>query len=348
MGLGVTLAAAFLTSTLLSGWSGPYPQTSLHYTTSGNWVNGSAQGVADLGFNLIDVSSPGLMPYLPSGTKALVFLGLCNGADSNFTSTVSAYSSYASSIFGWYIMDEPDPSGTFKTQCLPSNLKAESDYLHTNFPGTTTFIVDVNMGTPTSPTYVLGGEASFTGSISGTTLTTGTITGTLGPFPVVLSGSGVAANTLITSGSGTTYTVSVSQTVASEAMTASYPYYTAADTDLDYVGIDVYPCQNDPPYINNTCDFTTIGKYLTAAESAPIGLTLSQIIPVYPAFGGGGYAQWLVPTQAQEEQILATWYSLDPAPPWDYVYAFGVQLSDQALSTILPLQQIFQLKNQGP
>ncbi len=68
-------------------------------------------------------------------------------------------------------------------------------------------------------------QASITGSISGTTLTVTEATGAPLQVGSVLSGSGLAANTTITAlGSGTgglgTYTVSNSQTVASEAMTA--------------------------------------------------------------------------------------------------------------------------------
>lgn len=60
-------------------------------------------------------------------------------------------------------------------------------------------------------------DASFTGSIAGTTLTVGSVTGTVAIGQYV-SGTGVAAGTQITAGSGTTWTVSISQTVGSEAM----------------------------------------------------------------------------------------------------------------------------------
>lgn len=64
------------------------------------------------------------------------------------------------------------------------------------------------------------GDATFTGSISGTGLTIpGAITNTLLPG-MVLSGSGVAAGTKIVSGSGTAWVVDTSQTVASTAITA--------------------------------------------------------------------------------------------------------------------------------
>jgi hypothetical protein len=80
-------------------------------------------------------------------------------------------------------------------------------------------IVSIQLGTDASP------NASFTAAISGATLTVSAVTsGTLvvGQF---VYGNGVASGTIITAlGSGTggtgTYTVAVSQTVASEAMTA--------------------------------------------------------------------------------------------------------------------------------
>jgi hypothetical protein len=63
------------------------------------------------------------------------------------------------------------------------------------------------------------GIASYTGSISGTTLTiSGSPTGTV-QVGQVIAGTGVTAGTYIVSGSGSTWTVSVSQTVSSTAIT---------------------------------------------------------------------------------------------------------------------------------
>ena len=61
--------------------------------------------------------------------------------------------------------------------------------------------------------------ASFTGSISGTTLTATSITGSIYAGQN-LRGANVAPGTAIVSGAGGTWTVSVSQTVASTAMTS--------------------------------------------------------------------------------------------------------------------------------
>lgn len=65
-----------------------------------------------------------------------------------------------------------------------------------------------------------GGGATFTGSITTTTLTVSALTAGTIAIGYQVSGTGVAANTFITAGSGTSWTVSVSQTVA--AGTALY------------------------------------------------------------------------------------------------------------------------------
>jgi hypothetical protein len=91
--------------------------------------------------------------------------------------------------------------------------------------------------TPATPTYALWqeiavstvtplGSASFTGSISGSTLTVSAMTSGSIQVGQTVNGTGVTAGTTVTAlGTGTggtgTYTVSASQTVASEALTTS-------------------------------------------------------------------------------------------------------------------------------
>lgn len=67
----------------------------------------------------------------------------------------------------------------------------------------------------------LSKSASFTAAISGTTLTTSLVTkGTVGIGQTILGGA-IAANTKITAGSGTSWTVSVSQTVSATLVEAT-------------------------------------------------------------------------------------------------------------------------------
>ena len=74
-------------------------------------------------------------------------------------------------------------------------------------------IISILIGTNASPT------ASFTGSISGNTLTVSSVTGTIAIGQFVY-GTGVASGTQITAGSGTSWAVAISQTVSSEALTS--------------------------------------------------------------------------------------------------------------------------------
>lgn len=134
---------------------GPNPAASagstLHYTSNGVLAGGTYTPAA-LGFDLADINSPSELSELPPGVSALVYLGLCNGADPNFVSTVSPYLGNGQ-VFGFYLMDEPDPSGLYKPICSAENLKAESDWIHQNDPGTKTFIVLMNRNSSSDPNY---------------------------------------------------------------------------------------------------------------------------------------------------------------------------------------------------
>jgi hypothetical protein len=239
----------------------------LHYAPNGNFdSNGNYLPGAD-GFNLADVSDVGTLNSLSSGVVGLVWVGLCNGVDSTFTATIQPFIGNPK-LFGFYLMDEPDPTGQYAPLCSAANLKAEADWIHAHLPGAKTFIVMMNLGTPTSPSY---------------------------------------ANT-----------------------------YNPANTDIDLFGLDPYPVR---PQFTGGVDYSVISAGVNAAEAA--GIPANRIVPVYQAFGGGGFTSYTLPTPAQEQQILSTWASLVPNAAFDYAYSWGVQDGDQALSTTLGLQPIF-------
>src|ERR1700730_9620560 len=126
------------------------PVTAFHYTSGS--VSGGKDPAAAYGFNLADVNSVAQLNYLPPGTKGLVWLGLCNGADSNFISTVTPYIGNPN-LYGFYLVDEPDPTGRYHPLCSSVNLQAESDWIHARVPGVRTFIVLMNMRSDLSPAY---------------------------------------------------------------------------------------------------------------------------------------------------------------------------------------------------
>jgi hypothetical protein len=92
------------------------------------------------------------------------------------------------------------------------------------------------------------------------------------------------------------------------------------------------------------------GHYLPGADGinlADVGVAAKG---VYQTFGGGGYyddadGQWVLPTAAQERQILADWAAVIPHPAFDYAYSWGSQNGDMALDQSPALQDVFAGKN---
>lgn len=115
---------------------------------------------------------------------------------------------------------------------------------------------------------------------------------------------------------------------------------TPSNTDADYAGCDPYPVNS-----SGVLNLSIIHTRVTAEETA--GWSQSSLIPLYQAFGGGGYSNWGMPTQSQEVAILNEWAQSDntPTPAFDYAYSWGVQVSDSALSGSTALQAVFAVHN---
>jgi hypothetical protein len=131
---------------------------------------------------------------------------------------------------------------------------------------------------------------------------------------------------------------------ASEVHPTFYGSYTPQDSGLDLIGLDPYPVRSEL----RSPDYAEIAEYVNQAEIQ--GWPLSSMVPVYQAFGGGNYPDdakgyWVLPTAAQERQILADWAQLVPDPKFDYAYSWGSQAGDTALSQSPALQSVFTAKN---
>ena len=125
----------------------------LHYVAGGGIESNGTYSAGSFGFNLADVQSVEQLNSLPEGTKGLVWLDKAEGVTSEFINTVSQYIGN-DKLFGFYLADEPDPTGLWGPKVSAADLKAESDWIHANVPGAKTFIVMMNMGMTTSPTYM--------------------------------------------------------------------------------------------------------------------------------------------------------------------------------------------------
>ena len=243
----------------------------LHYASGNNIDSNGNFTPGQSGFNLADVSSVDELNALPAGVKGLVWLDQGDGVTQSFIDAVTPFIGNPKA-FGFFLKDEPDPTGQWNTLVSAANLKAESDWIHAHVPGAKTFITMMNMGSSDNPSF---------------------------------------ANT-----------------------------YTPANTHIDYFGIDPYPVRSDA----STVDYSMIDKAVAAAEAS--GIPAANIVPVFQTFGGGNWVDdsgghYVLPTAAQEQQMLAHWAALVPNPAFDYAYAWGSQNGDQALESSQALQSVF-------
>jgi hypothetical protein len=274
----VDAGAADLTSGGPAPAPGPGPVTLLHYSAGAGLDASGAFPAGAYGFDLADVSSVDEVNALPPGVQALVWIGTCAGADATFTAAMQPFVGNPR-VFGFYLMDEPDPTGIWKPACPAANLKAESDWVHAHMPSAKTFIILNVYGSSWSPTYV--------------------------------------------------------------------DTYNPANSGIDLYGLDPYPCRVHLA----GCDDSIIALAVQAASVA--GIPLNAQVPVYQAFGGGGWVSdtgdaYLLPTVDQEQQIFAAWAQVLPSPVFDYAYSWGPQNGDTALANgPEALRQAFLAHNSG-
>lgn len=131
--------------------------TQLHYAANGNFDENSVYLPGRAGFNLADVQTLHELRALPDGVRGLVWVGQCNGTDAAFIQSVAPFIGEPK-VFGFYLMDDPDPRTvpgleTPSPRCPAENLKAESDWLHARMPETKTFIVLMNMSSAATPLF---------------------------------------------------------------------------------------------------------------------------------------------------------------------------------------------------
>jgi hypothetical protein len=124
----------------------------LHYT-SGNNLDGQGNYTpGKAGFNLADVSSVEELNALPDGVMGLVWLDQYSGVNQSFIDAVTPFIGNPK-VYGFFLVDEPDPTGQWGTQASAADLKAESDWIHSHVPGAKTFITMMNMGSTDDPSF---------------------------------------------------------------------------------------------------------------------------------------------------------------------------------------------------
>ena len=115
-------------------------------------AGGSASAVATAGFNLVDVQTVEQLNELPEGSKGLIWLDEGEGVTQSFIDKVTPFIGNPK-LYGFFLVDEPDPTGRYHTQVDAADLRAESDYIHSRLPGAKTFITLMDMGSAANPNF---------------------------------------------------------------------------------------------------------------------------------------------------------------------------------------------------
>ena len=124
----------------------------LHFAPNGNFDSNRTYLPGKIGFNLADVSTVRELDALPAGVKGLVWIGRCAGVDVSFVQSVQPYVGHPK-LWGFYLMDDPDPTDRYFRRCAADSLKAESDWIHASAPAARTFIVLMNIGSAKTPSF---------------------------------------------------------------------------------------------------------------------------------------------------------------------------------------------------
>ena len=123
-----------------------------HYASQTNFDADGRFAPGSAGFDLADVSSAAQLAALPEGVRALVWVGLCTGADAAFRQRVEPFLNRPE-VFGFYLMDDPDPRGLWHAACPPDRLRSEADWIRSHDPRVKTFVALMNMGPSAAPDF---------------------------------------------------------------------------------------------------------------------------------------------------------------------------------------------------
>lgn len=107
-----------------------------------------------------------------------------------------------------------------------------------------------------------------------------------------------------------------------------YRAFQPANTHIDLIGLDPYPCHFDSSGQPVACDTSVISQRVQSAIAN--GIPVSAIIPVFEAFGQEGRLDgksiyYRTPTTTEFQDMLNLWKSLVPNPVFDFAYTWGIQ-----------------------
>jgi hypothetical protein len=134
---------------------------SRHFAANGNFDSQGTFLPAQAGFNLADVSSRAELDRLPEGVKGLMWMGRCKGADATFQAIAGTVIDDPR-LYGFYLMDDPDPTGRWRTACPAAALREEADWIHSRRPEAIAFVALMNLGSSSAPVFSPNYAPEFT------------------------------------------------------------------------------------------------------------------------------------------------------------------------------------------
>ena len=208
----------------------------------------------------------------------------------------------------------------------------------------------VNVSNPigvsvTNATYGYYNAATFTGSISATTLTVSAVTGTVSIGQLVYGGT-VTANTYITAGSGSTWTVSISQTSTATgsagggaaystdginwtSITSAYVYYGGGYNSIIFADNRwlIYSSIGSATYVLYASSLTTSNPWtfvsIIGGLSSPYGITYGTY-PVSSSAAGTTYGTVLV-IGGSNSSGIGYLYSINGGTSWSGITTAATQ-----------------------
>lgn len=122
--------------------------------------------------------------------------------------------------------------------------------------------------------------------------------------------------------------------VCSGNLGCEYEALKPANTHVDYIGLDPYPCHYASDGVTAVpCDISAITSKAQLAISK--GIPVSAIVPTFQTFGQAGRSDgksvyYRLPTTTELTDMLNAWHDLVPNPVFDYSYSYGVQCSSSS------------------
>jgi hypothetical protein len=138
---------------LVSASTHPVPSATRHYAANGNFDAKGRYVPGEFGFNISDISKIRDLDRLPDGVLGFVWVGRCTGVDASFIATVRPFLNHPK-VFGFYLMDDPDPAPWRGRRCPAEHLKAEADWIRSRAPNAKTFIMLMNLGSSRAPSFL--------------------------------------------------------------------------------------------------------------------------------------------------------------------------------------------------